>query len=97
MSLALDVDRVSEVLIGGTWYGVKKQSFSLDSYEYIWFAEGQIRGQDDPTILHGGGNSDVCASGFMFTTTRNGMTVLMSGPLTAIQAVSLLPLKKGRA
>jgi hypothetical protein len=37
----------------------------------------------DPTVLHGGGNSGVCAVGFSFKEDVS----LVSGPLTAILAV----------
>ena len=74
VSLYIDVDRVTNVMIGANWYEVAKGTFDLDSYEY--------HHQDN--VLHGGGQSGVCATGFAFET-RDG--ACMAGPLTAIQAV----------
>src|SRR5712692_11207555 len=41
MSLAIDVDHVSEVLLSdGEWHRVAEGSFELDSYEYVRAADG---------------------------------------------------------
>lgn len=80
MSLAIDVDKVIAVLLIDGWHEVKNKSFALDSYEYIWYPEGA----DESQLVHGGGQSDVCATGFEF---QDGVGTLMSGPLTAILAV----------
>jgi hypothetical protein len=74
MSLAIDVDNVTAVLIAGTWYEVADESFELDSYEYM---TGEL-------ILHGGGTAGITAAGYRFKT-RVG--AWMYGPLTAIQSV----------
>ena len=58
MSLEINVDDVIAVLIGDTWYSVEDQSFNIDSYEFTW----------GETLIHGGGHSGVCASGYSFTT-----------------------------
>jgi hypothetical protein len=76
MSLAIDVDRVTRVLLADGWHEVCEDSFGLDSYEYVE-ANGHIR--------HGGGDSGVCATGFAFKTDDGGE--YMAGPLTAILAV----------
>lgn len=75
MSLRIDTDAVTEVLIAGTWYTVADKSFDLDSYEFIW----------DGRCIHGGGNSGVCATGYSFKI--KGRAIRMSGPLTAVQGV----------
>lgn len=74
MSLYIDVDSVKSVLIAGQWYDVDDLSFDLDSYEFHY----------ENDLVHGGGQSCVCAVGFRFV--WNGAEV--SGPLTSIQAVS---------
>jgi len=84
MSLAIDIDHVSEVLITGHWYTVAKTSFALDSYEFIWYPTGEARRRHAFELLHGGGNSGVCAIGFSFRTEHGDM---IAGPLTAITAV----------
>lgn len=82
MSLAIDVDRVTAVLLADGWHHVANQSFTLDSYEYLWYPTNTRR--SDFEILHGGGQSGVCATGFAFQDT-DGQTT--AGPLTAILAV----------
>ncbi len=85
MSLAIDVEFVSEVLLADGWHRVEENSFTLDSYEYIWEGQPEKR-------LHGGGNSGVCATGFEFLESVDGglddrTLTKASGPLTAILAV----------
>jgi len=80
MSLAIEIGSVKSVLLGGTWHDVEKDSFTVDSYEFV---EGE-------NIVHGGGDSGLCATGFEF---KSGGAVL-SGPLTAIQAVSDKPMRE---
>lgn len=94
MSLAIDVDHVTAVLIHGTWYTVLDDSFALDSYEYIWWERGpdtrnQWGGDVDPELLHGGGHNGICATGFAFRTTDTNAadSYRMCGPLTSITAV----------
>ncbi len=99
MSIAIDTDLVTHVLIAGNWYRCEPGTFDLDSYEYVWSGmqgvtvaelEGLNQKRDrtepyrDPVILHGGGQSGVCATGFVFTTPEGNH---IAGPLTAIQAV----------
>jgi hypothetical protein len=88
MSLAIDVDRVSQVLLSDGWHTVVNKSFTLDSYEYIWHHEGS----KDSELMHGGGSSGVCATGFSFQASpqpgsNQKAGELIAGPLTAIQAV----------
>jgi hypothetical protein len=99
MSLAIDVDKVTGVLLADGWHEVVEKSFMLDSYEFLWWPEGEQQGKE-PQIAHGGGDSGVCATGFQFaeygvittrratggTSSRTG-TMRISGPLTAILAV----------
>ena len=87
MSLAIDVDTITQVLIAGTWYKIKDKSFALDSYEFIWWSGPRTNrngGDNHPELLHGGGNDGICATGFTFKTTEGD---LMSGPLDRITAV----------
>lgn len=79
MSLAIEVDDVTAVLLADGWHTVANKSFALDSYEYVWGADDQV--------MHGGGNSAICATGFTFTT-ENGST-MVAGPLTAVLAVRI--------
>jgi len=76
MSLAIEVDSVASILLSDGWHDVAFKSFDLDAYEYL----------HDKLVLHGGGQSDVCATGFIFTC-KDGS--IMCGPLTSIQAVKI--------
>jgi hypothetical protein len=86
MSLAIDVDRVTAVLLDDGWHPVADNSFAIDSYEFLWWSECQCKDDDDddPMVLHGGGQSGVCAAGFSFKTLDGDV---IAGPLTAIVAV----------
>lgn len=81
MSLWIDIDKITQVLIGNEWHEVEPETFDLDSYEYMG---GEHYGDDH--CLHGGGNSGVCATGFTFQP-KGHSTSRICGPLTAIQAV----------
>lgn len=74
MSLAINTDHVTAVLLTDGWHDVTDASFDLDAYEYVWAGER----------MHAGGNSGICATGFSFKTLDGDD---LSGPLTAIQAV----------
>jgi hypothetical protein len=90
MSLAINAAKVTAVLLAGRWYAVKPGSFDLDSYEFL---DGPTSGHH--MVLHGGGRSGVCATGFCFVQIREdpvtGETAAVdgtvAGPLTAVQAV----------
>ncbi len=73
MSLAIDVDDVTSVLLADGWHKVPNKSFNLDSFEFLWAGD----------LIYGGGGSGVCATGFSFES-EDGT---ISGPLTAVLAV----------
>jgi hypothetical protein len=79
MSLYIDVDKVTEVLLADGWHTVADESFDLDSYEYH---HGEL-------LLHGGGSGGICATGFTFIEDVGYATPprRIAGPLTAILAV----------
>lgn len=77
MSLRINTDSVVSVLLIDGWHDVYNSSFDLDAYEF------GIGGRDWD-LLHGGGDSNVCATGFSFLTDVRSR---MSGPLTAVLAV----------
>jgi hypothetical protein len=95
MSLAIDVDRVKAVLLADGWHAVEHQSFTLDSYEYIWYSSAAEKAKGDFQTMHGGGRDGLCATGFSFATPpRAGhqgdeadVGDYIVGPLTAILAV----------
>ena len=85
MSLLIDIDKVTAILLADGWHDVFRQedgtsSFDVDSYEYA-----EVDTDGEPHLLHGGGDSGVCAVGFRFQ--ENRLDFCISGPLTAILAV----------
>lgn len=88
MSLAIDTAKVSGVLLVDGWHAVIPESFDLDAYEYVYPRENK-----DDILVHGGGQSGVCACGFMFR--EEGVDGILSGPLTAIIAVRYQPTSRG--
>lgn len=82
MSLGIDIDRVTSVLLAGRWYQVKKNSegvstFDIDAYEFV---------EGDCIRVGGGTVPGVPATGFSFETSLGSIVV---GPLTSIQAVKV--------
>lgn len=84
MSLAIDTDHVTHVLLTDGWHPVAAASFDIDSYEYLHWSDRRCKTDDDPLIVHGGGNSGVCSAGFSFRTPDGDY---LAGPLTGILAV----------
>jgi hypothetical protein len=75
VSLRIDVDTVSAVLIAGSWYVVKDNSFDLDAYEYV---------EGGSLIFNGERASTLSSTGFTFVDSQD---VEICGPVTSIQAV----------
>ena len=79
MSLAIDIDSVTGVLLADGWHEVINDSFDLDAYEYMQ-GEGERR-----TMLFGGGHEKLIpATGFTF---QSAGSEWITGPLTSILAV----------
>jgi hypothetical protein len=95
MSLAIDVNTVTHVLLADGWHTVAERSFLLRSYEYYWSGEEGVtvaelderegHRKHDPIVLPGGGQSGVTSTGFSFRDQESGSLVL--GPLTSVVAV----------
>lgn len=81
MSLYIEADKVTRVMIGNEWHEVKSidgiSIFDIDSYEI--HSESS-----DCMLLLGGGSPLIPAHGFMFLT-PDGRTIY--GPLTSVQAI----------
>jgi hypothetical protein len=77
MSLAIDVDEITHVLLADGWHEIEQGSFFLDSYEYVAGVNYEL--------LHGGGHSGICATGFRFRVRQSSFTT--EGPLTSIIAI----------
>lgn len=90
MSLAIDVEKVVQVLLVDGWHTVKPKSFSIDAYEYLEYPDNPSP-DDDGFVLLGGGRDDHIAShGFVFTETGPAPAVI-AGPLTSVLAVKSKP------
>jgi len=89
VSLMIDLDRVEGVLLDA-WYEVAEESFTIDSYEYVWTPTP--RRITDFVVAHGGGDDGVCAAGFAF---KIASEQWIAGPLTAIRAVRYTHVMKG--
>jgi hypothetical protein len=103
VSLFIDPKNVTAVLLSDGWHEVQPPgSFDLDSYEFGYTYDsddGWYPSESKTVVLHGGGNSGVCATGFTFSTVVGGTPgvkegtvvggtpVRMYGPLTAVLAV----------
>jgi hypothetical protein len=77
MSLAIDTDKVIEVLLADRWHAVLDDTFVIDSYEFV---------EAGKTVLGGGQDPLVSSMGFTFDEADRGGHA-MSGPLTSILAV----------
>ena len=74
MSLAIDIDNVTAVLLADGWHKVARESFDMDAFEFV----------HEERTVHGGGECGVSATGFSFWTPDDD---LVSGPVTSIVAV----------
>jgi hypothetical protein len=93
MSLSIDVHKVSAVLLADGWHVVAGQSFMVDSYEFLRWADGQQQGGQSETV-HSAGTGGVSTNGFQFAEeldvpgwVERERTVRVTGPLTSILAV----------
>ena len=87
MSLQINEPKITRVLLADGWHDCK--GFGIDAYEfgaYCWDREWGLAGAPRFDMSHGGGQSGVCASGFMFTDTASGEQI--ARPLTAVLAVA---------
>ncbi|MEN4399657.1 hypothetical protein A5768_08265 [Mycolicibacterium fortuitum] len=75
MSLAINTDDVTAVLLADGWHDVSNSSFDIDSYEYIW---------EDDLVFGGGRDPLIPASGFSFS---DALGRRIAGPLTSVLAV----------
>jgi hypothetical protein len=92
MSLAIDVDNITHVLLADGWHEVRDASFGTDTYEFV----GGERTGDSP-MLEGGQEKHIPAAGHRGSTTREHIAAegfsfteddhILCGPLTSVLAV----------
>jgi hypothetical protein len=85
MSLAIEVDDITHVLLADGWHTVHDASFGIDSYEFMLLGGGQEK--HIAAAGHRGSTSreHIAAAGFSFT---EGDHVLC-GPLSSVLAVKV--------
>jgi len=87
VSLCIETTRVAAVLLADGWHTIQRDSLVIDAYEF-----GTFRDPDNPDVLDvdfsGGGHTGVCAAGFRFREFVDGQRIDVSGPMTAILAVT---------
>ena len=84
MSLAIDVDRVEQVLLADGWHQVEGKSFALDAYEFI---------HDGREVLAGGRPSLTPSTG---ATWRESDGSVLACPVTMVLAVKWAGAKTDR-
>jgi hypothetical protein len=96
MSLAIDIDKVQEVLLpDGKWHEVADQSFEMDSYEYLRASETRVGDHGASVRLKGGEEKLVSAIGARWVERDSkGNERRVFCPVTAIQAVAYVQKKK---
>lgn len=77
MSLLINTNQVTRVLLADGWHEVLYRSFDLDAYEIVEMAD------DGEIILAHGQVNKMCNTGFAF----NGERGRVSGPITSIIAI----------
>jgi hypothetical protein len=97
MSLAIDVDNITHVLLADGWHEVHDASFGTDSYEFMR-REGA---GDSPTLGSGQEKQDIAAAGHRGSTSREHIPAagfsftegdhVLCGPLTSVLAIRLAP------
>jgi hypothetical protein len=101
MSLTIDVDNITHVLLADGWHEVHDASFGTDSYEFT-----QREGSGDSPTLEGGEDKHIPAAGHRGSTSREHIAAegfsftegdhVLCGPLTSVFAVRLAPRQTGR-
>lgn len=95
MSILIDIDKVTSVLLADGWHDVAwkddESTFELDAYEYVdgdHYRNVQQKGGDPSSAVRLAGGAEenvgVPATGFVFATASGE---IMAGPITAILAV----------
>ena len=84
MSLAIDIDKVTNVLLADGWHEVVDDSFTLDAYEFVWDV-AQPDGNPQTELYFGGHR----VPGFEFHDRETASW--FAGPLASIIAVRRTP------
>jgi hypothetical protein len=88
MSLAINVDRVTAVLLADGWHRVYGKSFDVDAYEFI---AGKCDSRGDAVVVLAGGQCEGVASAGAIWEERGARAELLwvACPLTSILAMKV--------
>jgi len=85
MSLQINFPKITRVLLADGWHDC--QRFGTDAYEFgSYYLDHEYSSGAGFDLVHGGGQSGVCATGFAFIDAATGEQI--AGPLTAVLAVA---------
>ena len=94
MTLAIEVDDITHVLLADGWHTVHDASFGIDSYEFM-----SRDGMGDSPMLGGGQEKHIPAAGHRGSTSREHIAApgfsfteddqILCGPLTSVLAVKV--------
>lgn len=89
MSLHINVDKITQVLLADGWHDVSRGTFVIDAYEFM-DAEPDSPDHDAFVLLGGGRDGLITSHGFEFVEKKHlseGGDVVTTGPMTAVLAV----------
>ena len=88
MSLAIDIEKVSDVLLADGWHHVEfakgKSTFVIDAYDFL---EHREEGREPLIHVSGGTVAGVPSTGAGWLEHESGKSYVVTCPLTAILAV----------
>jgi hypothetical protein len=88
MSLAIDIEKVSDVLLADGWHHVEfakgKSTFIIDAYDFLQHRE---EGREPLIHVSGGTVAGVPSTGAEWLEHESGKSYVVTCPLTAILAV----------
>ena len=88
MSIAIDIDKVSDVLLADGWHHVEfakdKSTFVIDAYDFL---ERTEEGKEPLIHVSGGTVAGVPSTGAEWLERESGKSYVVTCPLTAILAV----------
>jgi hypothetical protein len=97
MSLAIDIEKVSDVLLADGWHHVVfnngKSTFVIDAYEFV---EHMEEGKNPFVHVSGGSVVGVPSTAAEWLELKSGKSYVVTCPLTAILAVKRL-IPKGKS
>jgi len=95
MSLAININRIKRILLADGWHKVIKDTFFIDSYEFVeeWIAEQEGKPYATNAVFNGGQDKMITSTGACWTEDNISNDAddderEMYCPLTSILAIS---------